>query len=217
MGSNADAPPRPVSGVSGFPRLRTAAAPALALVAGWALLLYLVPLGVGIAAEAVPIRLVSSGIFFDLSATSIAGYRAILWGPIVAGLLMWGAGMVLRPSRGAIALGVVGSTYAATLLVAGGGLGIGPGGMLLTGTDIRWVWRICVITGGLAIGLAGPLILGTRADDLPGGQASVRRVLLLSGAALGAMLLLFGPGPILGKVMAGIGSWLGSLLWMSGL
>ena len=189
----------------------------VAVIVGWVLLLYLIPLGVGLAVGAVPLRLISTGIFFDQSETSMAGYRAILWAPIVAGILMGIAGILLRPSRWGIALGLVGSTFAGTLLIAGGGLGIGPAGTLLLGTDLRWIWRFCVVAGGLAVGFVGPLLLRTEAEDHQLDFKSLRRQILLTGLVLGALILVFAPGPILGKVMAGVGSWLGSLVWVLGL
>ena len=190
---------------------------AVVVAAGWSALLYLIPLGVGLAVGAVPLRLISSGIFFDQSATSMAGYRAILWGPIVAGILLGIPAVLARPSRWGIALGIVGTTFAGTLLVVGGGLGIGPAGTLLIGTDLRWIWRFCVVMGGLTTGLVGPLLLRTTAEDHHLDFRAIRRDMLVTGALLGALILLLAPGPFLGKLMAGVGSWLGSMVWIVGL
>lgn len=192
-------------------------APLLALVLAWALLIYLVPLGVGLAVGAVPLRLVSSGIFFDQTQTSLLGYRLILWGPVIAGTLCALVGLLLSPSRFVLSLGIVGATFAATLLVVGGGLGIGPAGTLLIGTDLRWIWRTCVVAAGLVLGLAGAVLLRTRAEDHAVEFPKLRRELLLAGAGTGVLILLLSPGPFLGKLMAGFGSWLGSLVWMVGL
>ena len=190
---------------------------AVTVTIGWSMLLYLIPLGVGLAVGAVPLRLISSGIFFDQSGTSMAGYRAILWAPIIAGVLMGIAALLLRPSRWGITLGIVGTTFAGTLLVVGGGLGIGPSGTLLLGTDLRWIWRFCVVLAGLTIALVGPLLLRTEAEDQKLDFKSLRREILLTGMVLGALILLLAPGPLLGKVMAGVGSWLGSMVWIVGI
>lgn len=185
--------------------------------AGWALLLYLLPLGVGLAVGAVPLHLVSSGIFFDQSATSMAGYRAILWAPIIAGVGLGLLGMLLRPTRLLLATGLVGCTVAATFLVVGGGLGIGPAGTILLGTDLRWIWRLCLVAAGLVSGLLIPVLLRTRAEEHAIDFRALRTELLLSGVLFGALLVAFGPGPLLGKILAAIGSWLGSLVWIVGV
>ena len=190
---------------------------AVVVLLSWALLLYVIPLGVGLAVGAVPLHLVSTGIFFDQSATSMAGYRAILWAPIIVGAGMGILGMVLRPTRLVLAAGLVGSTVAATFLVVGGGLGIGPAGTILLGTDLRWIWRLCLVGAGLLAGLLVPVLLRTRAEDHQVDFGSIRRELLLSGALFGALILAFAPGPLLGKVLSAIGSWLGSLVWIVGL
>jgi hypothetical protein len=141
----------------------------------------------------------------------------MLWGPVAVGTGLGIAGFLMRPTRFGVTLGVVGSAFAGTLLVVGGGLGIGPGGNLLIGTELRWVWRICIVCIGLVIGLAGPALLGTHADDHSLDFRALRRAILLSGAVLGVLILLLTPGPFVGKVMAGMGSWLGSLVWVVGL
>lgn len=190
---------------------------AAVVLIGWALLLYLLPLGVGLAVGAVPLHLISTGIFFDQSATSMAGYRAILWAPIVVGATVGILGVTLRPTRLILSAGLVGSTLAATFLVVGGGLGIGPAGTILLGTDLRWIWRLCLVGAGLVAGFLVPVLLRTRAEDHQVDFASIRRELLMSGAIFGAIILAFAPGPLLGKVLSAIGSWLGSLVWIVGL
>ena len=192
-------------------------APVLALMLAWALLIYLVPLTVGLLVGAVPVRVISTGIFFDQTRTTLLGYRLILWGPVVVGALCAVAGLVMAPSRFVLTLGLVGTTFAATLLVVGGGLGIGPAGTLLIGTDLRWIWRTCVVAAGLVLGLAGAVLLRTRAEDHAVDFPRLRREILLAGAGTGALILLLAPGPFLGKVIAGFGSWLGGLVWIVGL
>ena len=192
-------------------------APALAVVLAWALLIYLVPLAVGLAVGAVPVRVISSGIFFDQTQTSLLGYRLILWGPVIVGSLCMVAGLVMAPSRFVLALGLVGATFAATLLVLGGGFGIGPAGTLLIGTDLRWIWRTCVVGAGLVLGLAGAVLLRTRAEDHAVDFPTLRREILLTGVGAGVLILLLAPGPFLGKVIAGFGSWLGGLVWLVAL
>jgi hypothetical protein len=189
----------------------------LALLLGWSLMLYVVPLGVGLAVGAVPLRLVSSGILFDQVAVSLNGYRAILWSPVVTGILLAITASRLGPSPFRTSLGLAGATVAATLLLAGGVLGIGPGSLLLVGTDLRWIGKLCVAAGGLTVGLVGPMLLKADAEDHSLDLRAIRRDYLLTGVLLGALILLLGPGAILGKVMTGAGSWLGSLFWVVGL
>jgi hypothetical protein len=180
-------------------------------------MLYLVPLGVGLAVGAVPLRLISSGILFDQVAVSLNGYRAIIWSPVVTGILLAIAASRLGPTPFRTSLGLAGATLAATLLLAGGVLGIGPGTLLLVGTDLRWIGKLCIAAGGLTVGLVGPMLLKADAEDHSLDFRAIRRHYLLTGIVLGAMILLLGPGPMLGKVMTGTGSWLGSLIWVLGL
>ena len=190
---------------------------ALALLVAWALMLYLVPLGVGLAVGAVPLRLISSGVLFDQIAVSLNGYRMIVWSPVVTGILLAILADLLTPNRFLTALGIAGATTAATMLLAGGVLGIGPGSLLLVGTDLRWIWKLCLAAGGLTVGLVGPMLLKAKAEDHSIDFPALRRGYLVGGLILGAVILLLGPGPILGKVMTGAGSWLGSLVWVAGL
>ncbi|MBW8772479.1 MAG: hypothetical protein JF590_04195, partial [Gemmatimonadetes bacterium] len=148
------------------------------------MMLYLVPLGVGLAVGAVPLRLISSGILFDQVAVSLNGYRAILWSPVVTGVLLALVADRLQPSRFVIALGLSGATLAATLLLAGGVLGIGPGSLLLVGTDLRWILKLCVGAGGLTVGLVGPMLLKARAEDSSIDFRALRRDFLLGGLLL---------------------------------
>ena len=189
----------------------------LALIVGWWFMLYLVPLGVGLAVGAVPLRLLSSGILFDQVAVSLNGYRAILWSPVLTGVLLAILAERFPPTRFLTALGLAGATLAATMLLAGGVLGIGSGSLLLVGTELQWVWKICLAAGGLTVGLVGPTLLKARAEDHSLDFPALRREYLISAMILGALILLLGPGPILGKVMTGAGSWLGSLVWVAGL
>ena len=121
------------------------------------------------------------------------------------------------PTRFLTALGIAGATFAGTLLLAGGVLGIGPGSLLLVGTELKWVLKLSLAAGGLAVGLVGPMLLKAKAEDHSIDFPALRRDYLISAVLLGALILLLGPGPILGKVMTGAGSWLGSLFWVVGL
>lgn len=204
-------------GVSGFPRLRLALAPLAAVLAAWTLQLYLVPLVVGRAVGGVPLRIISSGIQWDQSEVTLNGYRLIVWSPVVCGILLGTLALHRRPTRFSIALGLAATTLAATLLVVGGGLGIGPGTTLLVGTELRWVWKLCIVAGGLAVGLVGPVLIKTRGEDHEIDIPALKRNILLGAALLGALLLVLAPGPMLGKAMSGAGSWLGSLVWLVAL
>ncbi|HVX88043.1 MAG TPA: hypothetical protein VG940_03885 [Gemmatimonadales bacterium] len=198
-------------------RLRLIAAPAVGVVLGWALLLYLVPLAAGLVAGARPLRLISTGIMFDQSELSLNGYRLIVWSPVVMGVVLGALALLRRPTRLGLTLGLVGSSIAATLLTLGGGLGIGPGATLLVGTELRWVWKICIIAAGLAVGLVGPLMIKTLAEDHEIAVPPLKHSILLTSAVLGALILLLAPGPMLGKAMSGAGSWLGSMVWLLAL
>ena len=205
------------SGVRGSSRFRTVGAPFLGVLLGWALLLYLAPLAAGYAVGAKPLRLISSGIMFDQAEISLNGYRLIVWSPVVVGILLGALALLRRPTRFGLTLGLVGTTIAATLLVLGGGIGIGPGATLLVGTELRWVWKLCIIAGGLAVGLVGPLLIKTLAEDHEIPVPPLKRSILLASAALGALILLAAPGPLVGKAMSGMGSWLGSVVWLAAL
>lgn len=196
---------------------RPSIATSAAMLVGWALMLYLVPLGVGTAVGATPLRLISSGILFDQIAVSLNGYRLLMWSPVLTGIVFALLALKLPASRFVSALGVVGATFAATLLVAGASLGIGPGSTLLVGTELRWVWKLCTAAGGLLIGLVGPMLIKARVEDHDLDFPGLRRDILVIGAVLGAGILVAGPGPFLGKLMTGTGSWLGSLVWVLGL
>jgi len=197
--------------------MRPPLATSLALIVGWSLMLYVVPLGVGLAVGAVPLRLLSSGILFDQVAVSLNGYRAIIWSPVLTGILLTVLADMRPPTRFLTALGIAGATFAGTLLLAGGVLGIGPGSLLLVGTELKWVLKLSLAAGGLAVGLVGPMLLKAKAEDHSIDFPALRRDYLISAVLLGALILLLGPGPILGKVMTGAGSWLGSLFWVVGL
>ena len=205
------------SGVPGFPRFGALPAVPRAVVLGWMLLLYLVPLGVGLAVGGRPLRLISSGILWDQTEVSLNGFRAILWSPVLCGVLFFLTAARRRTHPFLLALGLVGVTYAATLLTVGGVLGIGPGGMLLVGTELKWVWKTTLAAAGLALGTMGPLWLKTAAEDHEVPVAPIKRQLLVTAALTGALILLLAPGPVLGKVMTGAGSWLGSLVWLVAL
>ncbi len=197
--------------------MRPPLATSLALIVGWSLMLYVVPLGVGLAVGAVPLRLLSTGILFDQVAVSLNGYRAIIWSPVLTGILLTVLADMRPPTRFLTALGIAGATFAGTLLLAGGVLGIGPGSLLLVGTELKWVLKLSLAAGGLAVGLVGPMLLKAKAEDHSIDFPALRRDYLISAVLLGALILLLGPGPILGKVMTGAGSWLGSLFWVVGL
>lgn len=168
-------------------------------------------------AGATPLRVSSGGILFDLAPVTLGGYRTLILAPIVAALGTGVLALFLRPSRVAIALGILGFTFAGTELVIGGGLGIGPAGQVLIGTEWRWIWRICVVAVGLLLALVGAIFVRTHGEDHQVPFPPIRRDLLLSGLVIGALILLLSPGPMLGKVMTGFGSWLGSLVWVAGL
>lgn len=191
--------------------------PALAVPVVWVTALYFVPLAVGEAVGAVPLRLVSSGILFDQTAVSFPGFLAIVWSPVLAGLLfaLLGGKLTARPFL--IAAGILGATLAATLMVAGGALGVGPGSTLLLGTELRWVWKLTLGLVGLAVGLAGPMLLKAQAEDHSLDFAAIRKGILFGGLVVAALVIAFGPGPILGRAMTGGGSWLGSLVWVLAL
>ena len=202
----------------GFPRLtRPILKTALGVLGAWALLLYLAPLAAGFAVGARPLRLISSGIMFDQADTTLNRYRLIVWSPVIAGLVLGALALLRRPTRFGLTLGLVGTAIAATLLVLGGGLGIGPGATLLVGTELRWVWKICIIAGGLAIGLVGPLLIKTLTEDHEIAIPPLKGSILLASGVLGALISLAAPGPLVGKVMSGIGSWLGSVVWLAAL
>ena len=189
----------------------------MTLVGAWTVFLVLAPLLVARFAGAVPLRFTTGGILFDLSAVGLGGYRALLLAPIIAALTCGVAGLLLRPTRASVALGMIGFTFAGTELVLGGGLGVGPAGQILIGTDLRWVWRICAVAIGLVIALTGAVFVRTHGEDHEVQFAPIRRDLLLTGVIVGALILCLSPGPMLGKVMSGVGSWLGSLVWVVGL
>lgn len=195
-------------------RLHALAAPAAGVLVAWLLLLYLVPFAVGSAVGAKPLRLISSGIMFDQAEITLNGYRLIIWSPVVTGIVLGALALLRKPTRFGLTLGLVGSSIAATLLTLGGGLGIGPGATLLVGTELRWVWKLCIIAGGLAVGLVGPLMIKTLAEDHEISVPPLKRSILLASAVLGALILLLAPGAPLGKVMSGAGSWMGSVVWL---
>ena len=205
------------SGDSGFARVRAAAAPCFGVLVGWSLLLYLAPLAAGYTVGAKPLRLISTGIMFDQSEVTLNGYRLIIWSPVVVGVILGALALIRRPSRLGLTLGFVGTSIAATLLALGGGLGVGPGATLLVGTELQWVWKLCIIAAGLLVGLAGPLLIKTLGEDHQIAIPPLKRDIFLTSALLGLLILLFAPGPLLGKVMAGMGSWLGSLVWLAAL
>jgi hypothetical protein len=191
--------------------------PVLAVLVVWSTALYLVPLAVGVGVGAVPLRLISSGIMFDQTAVSFAGFMCIAWSPVAAGLGFAALGGKLAPTPFAIAAGILGATLAATLLLAGGVLGVGPGSTLLLGTEMRWLWKLSVGIVGLAVGLTAPMLLRARAEDHQLDFAAIKKGILLTGLLVAALLLAFGPGPLLGRGITGGGSWLGSLVWVLAL
>ena len=196
---------------------RALVAPALAVPLAWVLVLYAVPLLVGYAVGAVPVRLVSSGIMFDHAEVSLAGFRAITWSPVVAGILISLVGHRDRTSPFLISLSIIGATLAATLLAAGGTLGVGPGSLLLVGAELKWIWKIVLLFSGLTMGLVAPQLLKAHAEDNQFDIGVIKRGILLGGIVAGALILLFGPGPMLGRAITGGGSWLGSVVWVVGL
>lgn len=197
--------------------MRAAAAPFSGVLLGWMLLLYLAPLAAGYAVGAKPLRLISSGIMFDQAQVSLNGYRLIIWSPVAVGVILGAVALLRRPSPLGLTFGFVGTTVAATLLVLGGGLGVGPGSTLLVGTELQWVWKLCLIAAGLLVGLAGPLLIKTLGEDHQVAIPPLKRDIFMASALLGALILFLAPGPLLGKVMTGMGSWLGSLVWLAAL
>jgi len=193
---------------------RALLAPALAVPLAWVLSLYAAPLLVGWAVGAVPIRLVSSGIMFDQTAVSLAGFRAITWSPVVLGILISLVGHRAKTSPFLIAFSTIGATLAATLLIAGGTLGVGPGSLLLVGAELKWIWKIVLFFSGLVMGLVAPQLLKAHAEDNQFDPKVIRNGMVWGGVAAGALMLAFGPGPVLGRAITGGGSWLGSLVWV---
>jgi hypothetical protein len=216
-------PDPPVSAPSAAPGHRSQvtghllSAPLLAAPLAWLACLYLAPLAVGYAVGAVPIRLISSGIMFDQTAVSLGGFRAITWSPVVVGILISLIGHRARTSPFLIAFSTIGATLAATLLIAGGALGVGPGSLLLVGAELKWIWRIVLLLAGLVMGLVAPQLLKAHAEDNQFDPKEIRRGMLWGGLAAGALVLALGPGPILGRAITGGGSWLGSLVWVVAL
>jgi hypothetical protein len=196
---------------------RALLAPAVAVPLAWVSALYLAPLLVGYAVGAVPVRLVSSGIMFDHAEVSLAGFRAITWCPVVSGVLLSLLGHRDRTSPFLISLSLIGATLAATLLVAGGTLGVGPGSLLLVGAELKWIWKIVLLFSGLAMGLVAPQLLKAHAEDNQFDVRMIKKGMLLGGLVAGVLIFLFGPGPILGRAITGGGSWLGSLVWVVAL
>jgi hypothetical protein len=192
-------------------------APALAVALVWVTALYLVPLAVGIGVGAIPVRLVSSGILFDHTAVSFAGFMGIVWGPVIAGLLFAALAMRLAATPFRTSLGIIGATLAATLMVAGGALGVGPGSTLLLGTELRWVWRLSIGLAGMAVGLAVPMLLKAHAEGHSLDLATIKKGMVLGGLVVAVLMFAFGPGPILGRAITAGGSWLGSLAWILAL
>src|SRR5690242_19244373 len=119
------------------------------LVVAWGSFLALAPLVAARISGAIPLRISSGGILFDLSPVTLAGYRTLILAPIVAALTAGVVALLIRPTPSTIALGILGFLFAGTELVIGGGLGIGPASKLLIGTEWRWVWRICAVALGL--------------------------------------------------------------------
>src|SRR5689334_17721413 len=166
---------------------------ALTVAVLWGALLYLVPIAVGYAVGATPLRLMSSGILFEQSEVSLAGYRLILWSPVVVGAALMVFALRRAPAVVPVTAGIVGTTFAATLLTLGGVLGIGMGGLLLVGTDIRWIWKLCLGFGGVALGLAGTQLIKARAEDHDLPWTQLKRGILLGGALVGVGILLLAP------------------------
>jgi hypothetical protein len=206
--------PKSTFGVSGFPRLLSAIT---AVGAAWGLLLLIVPWSVGTLVGAEAIRLHSAGILFDYTGVSLAGYRTLAWAPIVVGLSFSLLALRAAPRPFEYALGVIGATYAASFLLFGALLGIGPGNAILVGAEIKWVWRIVATALGLAAGLAVPQLIKARAEDMQVDFRGVKRGVLVGGLLFGIVLALLLPGGWLGKTTAGFGSWGGSLVWVLAL
>lgn len=206
--------PQTSTGVSGFPRLL----PAIAAVgAAWATLLLVVPWCVGTLIGAEPLRLHSAGILFDFTGVSLGGFRTLAWAPVVVGLSFSLLSLRATPRPFEYALGVIGATYAASILLFGVLLGIGPGNAILVGAEIKWVWRLVATGLGLVAGLAVPQLVKARAEDMQVDFRVVKRGVLVGGLLFGVVLALLLPGGWLGKTTAGFGSWWGSLLWVLAL
>jgi len=191
--------------------------PALAVPLAWLVVLYAAPLLVGYAVGAVPVRLISSGIMFDQAEVSLAGFRMITWSPVVSGVLISLVGHRAKTSPFLITFSLIGATLAATLLVAGGTLGVGPGSLLLVGLELKWIWKIVLLFSGLVMGLVAPQLLKAHAEDNEFDIGMIKKGMFLGGVVAGALILLFGPGPLFGRVITGGGSWLGSLVWVVAL
>jgi len=191
--------------------------PAAAVPLAWGLSLYVAPLLVGWAVGAVPVRLISSGIMFDQTMVSLAGFRAITWSPVVVGVLLSLVGHRAKSSPFLIAFSIIAATLAATLLVAGGALGVGPGSLLLVGTELKWIWRIVLLFSGLVMGLVAPQLLKAHAEDHAFDFRMIKKGMLLGGIAAGGLMLAFGPGPVLGRAITGGAGWFGSLIWVVAL
>jgi len=191
--------------------------PALAVPFVWITALYLVPFGVSFAVGAVPLRLISSGIQFDQVEVTLNGYRLLIWSPVIFCLLISFVAHRDKPTTFTMAMSMAGAALAATLLVVGGAFGIGPGSTLLVGTEMRWVWRMMIGLLGLTLGLVAPILLKAHAEDNTLDLAVIKRRMLQGGIVAGALILAFGPGPLLGRLITGGGSWLGSLAWVLAL
>jgi hypothetical protein len=189
--------------------------PGIAAVgAAWGLLLLIVPWSVGTFVGAEPLRLHAAGILFDYTGVSLAGFRTLAWAPIVVGVSFSLLTLRATPRPFEYALGLIGATYAASHLVFGALLGIGPGSAILIGAEIKWVWKIVATGLGLVAGLAIPQLIKARAEDMQVDCSGVKRGLLVGGLLFGIVLALVLPGGWLGKTTAGFGSWGGSLLWV---
>jgi hypothetical protein len=200
--------------VSGLPRLLPGVA---AVGVAWGLLLLVVPWSVGSLIGAEPIRLHSAGILFDYTGVSLTGFRMLAWAPIVVGVSLSLLALRATPRPFEYALGVIGATYAASILLFGVLVGIGPGNAILVGAEIKWVWRLVATALGLVAGLAIPQLIKARAEDMQVDFNGMKRGLLVGGLLFGIVLSLLLPGGWLGKTTAGFGSWGGSLLWILAL